>query len=413
MISAQKIARQSLCLLLAVLICAVALFMLPLVVKKEPLKIACFGTNPFGGSKFPAGTAADIFARSHPDIPTEYINISDIDEYEEWLSAAILKGEMPDVFMLSSSAYGRLWNKGAFLDLSSDVNRLYAQGLFAHTLERSGYGGYVFAVPIAANFSMMAADNEILRTGSFGDIPPSWTWSDFQLMCRSVKYANQEDSNIFPTYGYTWEDAVYSNAGRIFDDTGANNYLNTREVINAVNYLYRLSADQDIDSATFTDVQNGLVAFSKFMAADYLNSELSEQNFTELTMPAGPQGGNISRLEYVYVCISAHSGKKKEAKDFIETLLCAQFQAELINSGYAMPVVRLDTELIRTDKAKVLYALSESIIPNAFILHRFKNDDYYYHIIDKKISEIFSNGTVISSAMSKLHVEIAELIPDR
>ncbi len=78
-----------------------------------------------------------------------------------------------------------------------------------------------------------------------------------------------------------------------------------------------------------------------------------------------------------------------------------------------MPVVRLDTELIRTDKAKVLYALSESIIPNAFILHRFKNDDYYYHIIDKKISEIFSNGTVISSAMSKLHVEIAELIPNR
>ena len=127
-------------------------------------------------------------------------------------------------------------------------------------------------------------------------------------------------------------------------------------------------------------------------------------------MPAGPEGGNISKAECIYVCIGRHSDNVKEALKFIDILLSDRVQSEIVNSGYAMSVKKLSNSLILDETVKKLCALADEVLPNAFIVHRFRDDKYIFDIIDKRIEESIYSGVKPDNVLSELHLEISDFL---
>ena len=248
----------------------------------------------------------------------------------------------------------------------------------------------------------MAVNKKILSKYGFSEIPDNWTWSDYQRMCRALGGENMR-------YGFSWEDGVYSNGGEIVDYLGKEDYLNSLEFVNAVNFVYRLNEGIS-KKATLRDFKEEKAAFYKLSGVDCINANLMQENIDFLPMPSGPQGGNISKVECIYICIGRNSVNKYKALKFVEIMLSDKIQSEIINSGYAMPIRALPEELILDDAAKKLCVLEKKILPLAYIVHRFKDDKYIFDIIHKRIEDAIEGGVKLDNALSELHIEISEFL---
>ena len=390
--------------LFIILLFTLPLFVLISVRSDKILQVAGFYESPFNSNAiFPIENAVDEYNFMYPEIKTELHKEVTINEYNEWLSVKILKGDEPDVFLMTSQLYSELYDKGILKELSTELERLSNdKRIDAEFVKRAGYGSKIYAIPVAVDFSLMAVNKKILSKYGFSEIPDNWTWSDYQRMCRALGGENMR-------YGFSWEDGVYSNGGEIVDYLGKEDYLNSLEFVNAVNFVYRLNEGIS-KKATLRDFKEEKAAFYKLSGVDCINANLMQENIDFLPMPSGPQGGNISKVECIYICIGRNSVNKYKALKFVEIMLSDKIQSEIINSGYAMPIRALPEELILDDAAKKLCVLEKKILPLAYIVHRFKDDKYIFDIIHKRIEDAIEGGVKLDNALSELHIEISEFL---
>ena len=266
--------------------------------------------------------------------------------------------------------------------------------------------GRVYALPIAVNFSFILANRDLLDDNDIGSIDNNWNWSEFWLLGKRM----EREEKVAAEFGFSWEDAVYSNGSIIVDGIDKKDYLNTQRFINAINFAYRLQLGNSNRQIVQDDFNKSKIGFLKLYSSDYIATEDWLSRSLTLSMPAGPQGDNISRAEYIYVCISRDSNKKEEAWDFVRLLLSKELQSELINSAYAMPVSSLDEHELRTEKLRQIYGLSKYILPKAVTINRFEYDSYILDIIDGGIQAAYNSGSKISNTLSKLHIEVEKLM---
>ena len=374
--------------------------------RNNTLEAAGFYESPFASDAgFPFETVKTEYKMKYP---TENITLHQevtIGEYNEWLSAKILKGEEPDVFFMTSQLFSELYDKGVVKKIidSEELNSFcYDRKTDSGFVKSAGYGEEIYAIPVAVDFNLMAVNKKLLTDYGIDKINDNWTWSDYQRLCKLLNKENAQ-------YGFDWEDAVYSNGGKVVDYLGREDYLNSLNVLNAVNFVYRLNEHMS-NRATIWDFIEGKVAIEKLNVADCINMNFDAEEIDYLTMPAGPEGGNISKAECIYVCIGRHSENVKEALKFIDILLSDRVQSEIVNSGYAMSVKKLSNSLILDETVKKLCALADEVLPNAFIVHRFRDDKYIFDIIDKRIEESIYSGVKPDNALSELHLEISDFL---
>ena len=70
----------------------------------------------------------------------------------------------------------------------------------------------------------------------------NWTWDEFYDICEKVTKDTNKDGKLdqFGVYDFSWQQAVYSNGGTIFDKEGKNTTLANNKVYEAVEFTRKL-----------------------------------------------------------------------------------------------------------------------------------------------------------------------------
>ena len=231
------------------------------------LKVAGFYESPFSSDAgFLLEALVKEYKTRYPKESIEFHQEVTIDEYNEWISAAILRGKEPDVFFMTSQLYSELYDKGIMKEIvvvKELENFCNEKKIDAQFVKHAGYGEEIYAIPVAADFTLMAVNKSLLRGYGIDKVNDAWAWSDYQRMCRVI---NKDNSK----YGFDWEDAVYSNGGKVVDYLGREDYLNSLNVLNAINFVYRLNGGTSIKVAP-RDFRGGKLVFEKLNASECIN----------------------------------------------------------------------------------------------------------------------------------------------
>jgi multiple sugar transport system substrate-binding protein len=304
--------------------------------KTVTLELGIFTGSNWGvadsDSYFLIDKAIEKFEKAHPGIIVHYYSGIQKNDYEEWFSEQVLQGKMPDVAIIMEDQFDRLASMGILKDLTP---LMYADGriksweYFPSTWVSGTYHGRQYALPYQADFMLMAVNKTLLDKHRIDMPERNWTWDDFYLLCKKLT-ADQNGDSVIDSAGvcnYTWQEAVYSNGARIFDEEGKRVFFSDSKVIEAVRFMQRLTALTGDTLFTQSDFDAGKVAFMPLSFTKYqayvsypykINKDLN-YDWRCVTMPAGYSGNNISEIDTLLMGISSYTKHEKLAFDLLET----------------------------------------------------------------------------------------------
>lgn len=273
------------------------------------------------------------FENEHPKVKIIYESGIQKEDYTEWLEGKFLTGNEPDIFMLPADTFNTLASKGALLELAGFIKEdkdfetadFYEAGIKSGQYEKKQYALPYEAVPL-----LMCVNTTLLNKMGMPIPDNDWTWGDFHTICRKVTKDKDGDGRLdqFGVCHYTWKEAAYSNGATLFNEDGSKNYVSNRDVVNAVNFIYKIDALTDGYTVTEQDFEDGNVVFSPMLLTDYRmyknypfsNEKYTNFSWTCVTMPAGPQGDNISEVDTLLGAIGKRSRHQKLAWEFLKML---------------------------------------------------------------------------------------------
>ena len=157
-----------------------------------------------------------------------------------------------------------------------------------------------------------------------------WSWDELYHICSRVTKDLDGDGMIdqFGIYNYDWTDAVYSNGVELFGEKGTDSNFSNTEVSDAVKFVRQLNELNQGQKVEQDDFNGGNVAFMPLTFAEYRTYKTYPYKIKRyanfqwdcITMPAGPQGGNSSRLGALLMGISANTKHEKLAWEFLKLL---------------------------------------------------------------------------------------------
>lgn len=383
--------------------------------KTITLELGLFSESNWGVSNGNSYEIIDSAIRKmeklHKKVKVHYYSGIRKQDYNEWLSEQILLGKTPDVFMICEEQFDQLASRKILKNLEAHVekNHKVRSWEYFNSAWNSGiYKGTLYALPYEANFMLMAVNKTLLE--AHGCFLPSydWTWDDFYSLCSKMTVDEDGDSipDIAGVCNYTWKDAVYSNGGRIFDESGKSIYFTDQKVISAVRFIQSLSALSKDRLFTAEDFDNGRVAFMPVNFARYktyisypykITKDLNYEWYC-LPMPAGPSGNNISEINTLMMGISSNTKYTKLACEFLEILthdeeiqtkIAQSIQGtsslrRIANSKYTKQLLNNNEE----GHSSVDIGLPAEIMNKGFSAHHFKEFDQYMAIADNSIQSI-------------------------
>lgn len=273
------------------------------------------------------------FEKEHPEVKVKYESGILKEDYSEWLTGNYLKGNEPDVFMIGKEDFNALSSRGALLNLDTIIkndSEFSKDAYYQSMLESGQYEQTQYALPYESVPLLMCVNKTLLEKAGVAIPKNDWTWGDFHEICRKVTRDKDGNGELdqFGVYNYTWKDAAYSNGASLFNDTGTDNYVSDRNVVNAVNFVYKIDSLTDGYTVTEKDFENGNVAFYPMLLTDYRTyktypwkvQKYTDFEWTCITMPAGPEGDNISEVDSLLGGISTRTKEKELAWEFLKLL---------------------------------------------------------------------------------------------
>lgn len=313
--------------------------------------------TPNGSSYQVLDDAISRFEAAHPGITVEYESGIPVDEYSEWLAGKLLTGEEPDVFFILPDDFGLLAETGALapLDWMMNGEKGLDRGIYYDACLQAGmYEGTQLALPYESAAMVMFVNRTLLEAYDIPMPENDWTWQDLYDICRTIAAA-QPDSvqRDYGVYGYTWQNALYSNGSTLFSEDGKQCTLADSRVATAIQFVQELDSLDAGYTVTAQDFDTGHVAFRPFLFSEYRAyqpypwrvKKYSSFVWDCLRMPAGPEGGNTSELHTVQVGISARTTHAELAWDLLCTL-CADetTQGQLFLQSQGISPLRAVTE---------------------------------------------------------------------
>lgn len=273
--------------------------------------------------------AAALFEETH-GVRVEYVSGIPTDSYSEWLAEGILKGQEPDLYFVLPEDFQLLASSGALASLDGfmtsdadfDAGAYYEPCLRAGRLE-----GKQYALPQESAPTIMFVNKSLLERRRIPLPDNRWTWDDFYRICAQV---TDPDGRTFGVYGYTWQNALYSNGAALFSEDGTACYLADERVQAAVQFARRLEDLNGGYTVTARDFDLGRVAFRPLLFSEYRAYQpypwrvrkYSGFEWDCVCMPAGPDGGNVSELHTMLLGISARSRNQELAWELAKLLSC-------------------------------------------------------------------------------------------
>lgn len=308
--------------------------------------------------------AIEKFRKANPDYEVTYTSGILKSDYSEWLAEKIMQGDAPDLFFVPGdnlSIFAQLGALRPLDDLIRSDPEFDGEAFYTSAYRFGEENGMQVALPYECAPNMMFVNRTILDEAGIPLPEPDWTWEDFLEICRSVtKGTNGSDViNQFGVSGYSWVDAFNSNGVELFDEEGTSCNFTSPQIGEAIVFLERLQSGNNGYNVSGRDFSNGNVAFQPMMFSEYRaykSRELSLKKYSGfewecITMPAGPSGENISRLDTLCVALSSRTSQEKKAWELLKILTCDhEIQEEIFEYSEGISPLRGVTESKETAK---------------------------------------------------------------
>ena len=213
--------------------------------------------------------AISLFERSHPGVKVEYVSGIPAGDYSEWLAGQILMGVEPDVYFVLPEDFDLLVSSGALAQLDERIaeDPAFDRAVYYEPCLRSGQSeGKQYALPHESVPTIMFVNKTLLETNGIAMPDNDWTWEDFYSICQQVTNVEQRQYGV---YGYSWQDAMYSNGASLFSEDGRSCYLAEENVLQAIQFAKRLDELNGGYSVTARDFDVGRVAFCPLLYSEY------------------------------------------------------------------------------------------------------------------------------------------------
>ena len=278
------------------------------------------------------------------------------------------------------------------------------------------YEGVQYALPYECAPKLMFVNKSILEQEGI-DMPGNqWTWEDFYRICREVTKDTDENGTIdqFGTVGYTWEDAFDSNGVTLFDEKGTECYLTDERAKAGISFIGKLEDLNGGYSISSKEFALGNVAFQPMLFSEYRaykSYPLSIKKYSGfewdcLTMPAGPEGRNISRLDTLTLAMNKSTIHKQEAWELMKLLTGDEkIQSEIFRYSEGVSVLRAVVESEENQgfltgnpdagNAPGLFLLSDAV-EQAVVTARFHDYDRAVGEADRAVRSILEGSSNIN-----------------
>jgi multiple sugar transport system substrate-binding protein len=331
------------------------------------------------------------FEDSHPNVKIHYESGIPKDEYSEWLARKLLKGEMPDAFMVLAEDFYQLCSIGAIKSLDSLIaaDKGFSSGDFFSTAYDSGkYLGTQYALPYEAVPTLMFVNKTLLTQEGIQVPNDNWTQNDLYNICKLITKDTDGNGKIdqFGTYNYNWRDVVNTNNAILFSEDGTQAYLQDQKVIDAVRFTKQINDLNQGLKVAQNDFNDGKVAFMPLQFAEYRTYKTYPYKIKKytnfkwdcITMPAGKDGDNISEVNTLLMGIGSHTRNEELIWEFLKLLT--------YDKETQMDIFRY------SQGASVLKAVTDSKEAESIIQKDMEEGD---KVIDSEmLSEVIEKGAV-------------------
>jgi ABC-type glycerol-3-phosphate transport system substrate-binding protein len=184
------------------------------------------------------------FQKTHPDVTfkVDYVNYSALNEK---LTTGLAGGTVADVLMLGVGWIPPFAAKGVLAELPAEFAE--DQGFDPRVLNPSRHEGKLYALPAVLDTRFVAYRKDIFEEA--GITAPPKDWQELRGIAKQltrssggrISRAGIDAFSIDLRQG--WEYAVFTNGGKLFDETGRKVLFNQREGVEALEFLAGLIKD--------------------------------------------------------------------------------------------------------------------------------------------------------------------------
>jgi len=367
--------------------------------------------------------AIEQFEAKHPDVEVVYEGGISKEDYSEWLSARLLEGTMPDVFMIKSTDFDKFSSLHAMKNLDSLIAHdpeFSREAFFSTALNAGNYAESQYALPYEVVPTLLFVNKTLLKSEEIEMPKENWTWEDMYEICEKVTKDTDGDGSIdqFGTYNYNWLNAVHSNGGDLVDKTSGKWNFTTENTLAAISYVKRLQVLNEGYKVTQEDFNQGKVAFMPLTFAEYRTyktypyrvKKYTSFQWDCITFPAGTTGENTSEVDALLMGISNNTKQEKLAWEFLKMLTYTEeTQMDIFQDSQGVSVLR---NVMQSEEAKDI--IKENMDDNEQVINTTllgniiekgvnspKTQEYeqVIRLADSEIMRIIEEGKNIESSM--------------
>lgn len=401
------------------------------------LRLGMFaGSNwdvPMGNTYAITDEVIKRFEDTHPGVRVEYTSGILKNDYPEWLSEQILLGKTPDVFMIPSEDFNLFSSLGALKDMNVLIkeDKAFSKDKYYQvSYELGGIHGHQYGLPYESVPVLMFVNKTLLEKENISIPENDWTWNDFYEICRRVTRDTDGNGVIdqFGFYDYSWKDAACANGTVIFEENGSRCDLGDSKIEEAVSFVKRLSELNQTYTVTSKEFDMGQVAFRPFAFSEYRTykpypwsiKKYSNFEWDCIKLPAGPQGGNVSTVDTLFMGIGADTRKEKLAWELLK-MFCydSQTQVELFRYSQGVSVLREVTEsnevvtLLNQDtpgESILNMTLLNEVMESGTSLPKFRKYEEAMRMADNGIEEIIRGEKSLDNGLLVIQREINNVL---
>ncbi len=378
--------------------------------------------------------AISRFEEAHPGVTVHYYSGIRKEDYSEWFSRKVLTGDEADVFLILGEDFNEFAELGVMKNLESFIKNdsSFDESRYYETSLKSGqYQGNQYGLPYETVPTLMFVNKSLLNREGL-DVPENnWTWDEMYNICEKVTRDFDGDGILdqFGTYNYGWTEAVYSNGANLFNENGTKSYFNDEKVVEAVKFTKKIADLNNGTRVTKDDFDAGNVAFMPLPFTEYRTYKTYPYRIKKyrkfqwdcITLPAGPNGGNVSAVNSLLMGISNRTNNEKLAWEFLKLMTYdSQTQSEIFEYSQAASAIKSVTESQKT--ADILaedMEKNEKVIDNKVlskmieygaVTPKFSKYNDALALADNEINDLISNGDNVENSLRILQRQITAFL---
>ncbi|AJQ28304.1 ABC transporter substrate-binding protein [Pelosinus fermentans] len=380
--------------------------------------------------------AISEFEKMNPGIKVTYRSGTLKRNYSEWLSQKIIRGKEPDIFCILPKDFNTLVSIGILKDLDELMNhdsQFDASKMYVNAIQSGQFQKRQYALPSEIAPVLMFVNKTLLAREGIPIPKGNWTWNDFYDICKKVTRDTDGDGQVdqFGTFGFSWQEAVYTNGQRLFEPDGSAAYFDSPGVVEAVEFLMKLNALHLNAKVTSNDFDAGKVAFRPFLFSTYKAykpypyrvKKYGQFEWECIKLPRGPKGNNVAELHSLLMGISSRTKYEKEAWEFLKFLVYKEnTQTNVLKYSYGIPVLRYITEsefgervfsAVSPEETFINKSLLSEVIEQSIVTPKFQKYEDALTMADKEIFQAVSMEKDAGKSMGDLNKEINEFLKNK